>query len=69
MGVTGEKYRAWAQVEAQGVSDLYFDWATGIAADGDILTLVEQLPSSKRQPNLVFASARVAALVGNARVA
>lgn len=60
MGVTGEKYRAWAQVEAQGVSDLYFDWATGVAADEDVVKLVEELPSSKRQPNLVFASARMA---------
>ncbi|WIB63575.1 DUF2332 domain-containing protein [Curtobacterium sp. MCBD17_040] len=56
----GEKYRAWAQVEAHGISDLYFDWATGIAADEHIVKLVEELPTTKRQPNLVFASARMA---------
>jgi hypothetical protein len=60
VGVTGEKYRDWAQVEARGVSDLYFDWATGVAADEDMAKLVEELPSTKRQPNLVFASARMA---------
>ncbi|PZF61960.1 DUF2332 domain-containing protein [Curtobacterium sp. MCBD17_034] len=60
MGVAGEKYRAWAQVEAHGISDLYFDWATGIAADEHIVKLVEELPTTKRQPNLVFASARMA---------
>ncbi|WP_420367069.1 DUF2332 domain-containing protein [Curtobacterium sp. L1-20] len=58
--MTGEKYLAWAQVEAQGVSDLYFDWATGVTADEDMVKLIEELPSSKRQPNLVFASARMA---------
>lgn len=60
VGEIGEKYRAWAQVEAQGVSDLYFDWATGVAADEDVVKLVEELPSLKRQPNLIFASARMA---------
>lgn len=60
MGVTGEKYRAWAQVEARGVSDLYFDWATGVAADEDLVKLVDELPAAKRQPNLIFASARMA---------
>ncbi|WIB65777.1 DUF2332 domain-containing protein [Curtobacterium sp. MCBD17_040] len=58
--MAGEKYRAWAQIEAHGVSDLYFDWATGIAADEHIVKLVEELPTTKRQPNLVFASARMA---------
>jgi len=60
MGTTGEKYSAWAEVEARGVSDLYFDWATGVAADEEILELVDGLPAAKRQPNLVFASARMA---------
>ncbi|MET3449836.1 MULTISPECIES: DUF2332 domain-containing protein [unclassified Curtobacterium] len=60
MSVTGEKYQAWAKVEAQDVSDLYFDWATGVAADDDVVQLIEELPATKRQPNLVFASARMA---------
>ncbi|WP_066516202.1 DUF2332 domain-containing protein [Curtobacterium ammoniigenes] len=60
MATTGDKYRVWADVEARGVSDLYFDWAIGVAADEDLLELVDELPAVKRQPNLVFASARVA---------
>jgi hypothetical protein len=60
VSVTGERYRAWAEVEAQGVSDLYFDWATGVAADDDVVKLIDELPATKRQPNLVFASARMA---------
>lgn len=58
--MTGEKYRAWADVEADGISDLYFDWATGVAADEDVVKLVDELPAAKRQPNLVFGSARMA---------
>jgi hypothetical protein len=60
VSATGERYRAWAEVEAQGVSDLYFDWATGVAADDDVVKLIDELPATKRQPNLVFASARMA---------
>ncbi|MFJ4296333.1 DUF2332 domain-containing protein [Curtobacterium sp. NPDC089689] len=60
MSVTGEKYLAWAEIEAQGISDLYFDWATGVAADDDVVQLIDELPATKRQPNLVFASARMA---------
>lgn len=37
MGATGERYRAWAEVEARGVSARYFDWATGVAADEDVV--------------------------------
>ncbi|MFJ3033076.1 DUF2332 domain-containing protein [Curtobacterium pusillum] len=58
--MTSEKYRTWAEVEAQGISDLYFDWATGVAADDEVLKLVDELPATKRQPNLVFASAQMA---------
>jgi hypothetical protein len=60
VSVTGEKYLGWAEVEAHGVSDLYFDWATGVAGDEEVVELVDELPVAKRQPNLVFASARMA---------
>jgi hypothetical protein len=59
VSVTGEKYRAWAEVEALGISDLYFDWATGVAADEVVVQLLDELPATKRQPNLVFAAARM----------
>lgn len=51
-------YREFADLEARGVSDTYFEWADGVAGDPELLALIEQLPPAKRQPNLVFAAAR-----------
>uniref|UniRef100_UPI00389AE531 DUF2332 family protein n=1 Tax=Pigmentiphaga litoralis TaxID=516702 RepID=UPI00389AE531 len=56
---TSEVYRIFADVEARGVSPVYFDWAASIAEDPDVLGLIESLPRHKRQPNLVFAAARL----------
>ncbi|GMA24048.1 hypothetical protein GCM10025864_18070 [Luteimicrobium album] len=41
------------------VLTLYDDWARSIAADDHVRELVEALPAGKRQPNLVFAAARM----------
>ncbi|WP_345215567.1 DUF2332 domain-containing protein [Georgenia halophila] len=60
MSKTADFYRRWAQLEAEGVSPLYYDWALGVAADTAVLEVVEALPPRKRQPNLVFAAARAA---------
>ena len=46
--------RRWAH----GTSPLYEDWALGIAADAEVLALLEALSRAKQQPNLIFASAR-----------
>lgn len=46
--------RRWAH----GTSPLYEDWALGIARDPEVLSRLAALPHSKRQANLVFASAR-----------
>lgn len=54
-----EVYRRFADVEARGVSPVYFEWASSIAEDADVLGLIESLPRHKRQPNLVFAAARL----------
>ena len=51
-------YRRFADVEAKGVSDIYFEWALGVAADDELTDLIGRLPAGKRQPNLVFAAAR-----------
>lgn len=51
-------YRRFAEIEARGVSDIYFDWATGVAEDAELTDLIAQLPPGKRQPNLVFAASR-----------
>lgn len=54
------RYRAFAEMEAHGVSPLYEDWARGVAGDEQIAALIGTLSRAKQQANLVFASARVA---------
>lgn len=52
-------YRHFAQTEASGVSPIYAQWAGGAADDDEVVERLLQLPAQKRQPNLVFAAARV----------
>ena len=56
--VVAEVYRRFADLEAAGVSQTYFEWASAIADDDEVLALISGLPRIKRQPNLVFAAAR-----------
>ncbi|HWM33824.1 MAG TPA: DUF2332 domain-containing protein [Pseudolysinimonas sp.] len=52
---------AWyarAAVELAGTSELQVDWAHGIAADPDVLALLDELPREHRQPSLIFSVAR-----------
>ncbi len=56
--VTAERYRAFAEVEARGMSACYERWAAGVAADPRLISLIDQLPAVKRQPNLIFSAAR-----------
>lgn len=55
-----QAYLRFAELEAQGVSDTYEEWAVGVADDPAVLALIAQLPRAKRQANLVFAAARAA---------
>jgi hypothetical protein len=55
---TAERYRVFAEVEARGMSATYEAWALGVSDDPDAIALLDQLPSAKRQPNLVFSAAR-----------
>lgn len=55
---TASLYRDYARRWFPGHSELYVQWATGLATSPELLALVSALPESKRQPNLVFASAR-----------
>jgi hypothetical protein len=48
----------FAEVEARGMSACYESWAAGVADDPDTAALIDRLPAEKRQPNLVFSSAR-----------
>ena len=54
-----EVYRRFARTEAHGSSEVYEDWAENIAEDPAVLDLLTALPRPKRQPNLVFAAARL----------
>lgn len=56
--MTAEVYRDFAEIEARGVSPVFYEWAASTAADPRVLGLIEALPRPKRQPNLVFAAAR-----------
>lgn len=59
MGRTAEWYRRFGRTEARGQSDIYEDWAAGVAIDLDILNLLHEVPLAKRQPNLIFAVSRL----------
>lgn len=54
-----ERYRRFATQEAPGRSDLYEEWATGVAADPDTQRLLARIPAGRRQPPLVFAVTRM----------
>jgi hypothetical protein len=55
---TASLYRDYARRWFPGHSELYVQWATGVATSPELLALVSALPEPKRQPNLVFASVR-----------
>ena len=56
---TAKRYRAFAEIEARGMSPRYESWARGVADDAAVLAMIDRLPAPKRQPNLVFSSARL----------
>lgn len=56
---TAEWYRRFRLLETPAQSALYADWAGGVENDAEVLGLIITLPRPKRQPNLVFACARL----------
>jgi hypothetical protein len=52
-------YRDFGELEARGQSAIYEHWALGVADDPALIALIDELPLQKRQPNLVFACARL----------
>lgn len=52
-------YQRFAEIEARGVSDVYEQWALGVAGDPEVSELIASFAGNKRQPNLVFAAARM----------
>ncbi|WP_213816759.1 DUF2332 domain-containing protein [Glaciihabitans sp. dw_435] len=59
MTPTAEWYLRFADTEAAGQSAIYEGWARGVAADDELLALIDELPRPKRQPNLIFAVSRL----------
>lgn len=55
---TAADYRRFARQEARTKSPLYAQLAETVADDEDLLTLLENVPPEKRQPNLLFAVVR-----------
>lgn len=55
---TAEQYADFAARDAHGESPTYERLAVAVAADDEILALLDALPAIKRQPNLLFAVVR-----------
>ncbi len=55
---TAALYLEYAHRWFTGHSELYVQWAEGVAGNEVLLELISLLPATKRQPNLVFAAAR-----------
>jgi len=54
-----ERYARFAREEAPGRSDLYREWAEGVAADRQVSAILARLDPPHRQPPLVFAVTRL----------
>lgn len=52
-------YQRFGEIEAPGQSAIYEEWAFGVANDPVLVALLTELPRPKRQPNLLFACARL----------
>lgn len=56
---TSDRYRLFAEVEAAGTSPIYERLAMAVASSPRLLGLLSDLPTEKRQPNLLFAASRL----------
>ncbi|MCP2637599.1 DUF2332 domain-containing protein [Microbacterium sp. HD4P20] len=54
-----ERYARFSRDEAPGRSELYAEWAAGVAADPEVAAIIGRIPATKRQPPLVFAVSRM----------
>ncbi|MGJ0388976.1 DUF2332 family protein [Microbacterium sp. CGR1] len=54
-----QRYARFAEQEAPGRSDLYVEWAEGVAADSEVQAILARIPENRRQPPLVFAVTRM----------
>jgi hypothetical protein len=58
IAAVGAVYERFADVEARGRSPIYESFARGVAEDAELLERLADLPSHKRQPNLLLAAVR-----------
>jgi len=54
-----DRYERFAREEAPGRSELYAEWAAGVAADRALTAILGRIPATHRQPPLVFAVTRM----------
>jgi hypothetical protein len=54
-----ERFARFARDETPGRSELYGEWATGVAGDRETAALLARIPANRRQPPLVFAVTRL----------
>ncbi|WP_341933770.1 DUF2332 domain-containing protein [Microbacterium sp. LWO14-1.2] len=54
-----ERYARFAEQEAPGRSELYAEWAAGVAGDPELSDILGRIPETRRQPPLVFAVTRM----------
>ncbi|WP_312173773.1 DUF2332 family protein, partial [Microbacterium sp.] len=54
-----QRYARFAEHEAPGRSELYAEWAAGVAGDPGISAVLARIPENRRQPPLVFAVTRM----------
>ncbi|MFJ4046588.1 DUF2332 family protein [Microbacterium sp. NPDC089987] len=54
-----ERYDRFAREEARGRSEVYAEWAAGVATDDLVQAVLERLTPQQRQPPLVFAVSRL----------
>jgi hypothetical protein len=54
---TADWYVRAATRDLVGHSALHVEWAAGVAADADVLALLDRLPRERRQPSLIFSVA------------
>ncbi|MCM3780071.1 DUF2332 domain-containing protein [Microbacterium hydrocarbonoxydans] len=53
------RYARFAAEEAPGRSEVYAEWAAGVAGDPLIADIISRIPETRRQPPLVFAVTRM----------
>lgn len=59
LDAVARRYARFASEEAPGRSEVYEQWAAGVAADADVQRVLARIPETHRQPPLLFAVTRM----------